>query len=65
MINFGFETLQLHRIGAGCAVKNSGSIRVLEKAGMIREGRCRKVVPLKTGWSDNFEYAILENDRRE
>lgn len=64
VIDFGFEDLKLHRIEAGCAVDNMGSIKVLEKAGMIREGRGRKVLPLKSGWSDNFEYAILETDDR-
>jgi ribosomal-protein-alanine N-acetyltransferase len=64
IINFGFETLKLHRIQAGCAVNNIGSIKVLEKAGMIKEGRRRQVLPLKTGWSDNFEYSILETDQR-
>lgn len=62
IIDFGFEALKLHRIEAGCAVNNSGSIKVLEKVGMIREGRGRQVLPLKSGWSDNFEYAILETD---
>jgi len=31
---------------------------------MIREGRGRKVLPLKSGWSDNFEYSILDSDFR-
>lgn len=65
VINFGFETLDLHRIEAGCAVENIGSIKVLEKAGMVREGRLRQVLPLKSGWSDNFEYSILETDERK
>jgi len=64
VISFGFETLNLHRIEAGCAVNNLGSIKVLEKAGMIREGRGRQVLPLKSGWSDNFEYSILDSDVR-
>jgi RimJ/RimL family protein N-acetyltransferase len=63
ILDFGFDELQLHRIGAGCAVNNLGSIRVLEKVGMTREGRKRQVLPLKEGWSDNFEYAILSTDR--
>ncbi|MFC4026815.1 GNAT family N-acetyltransferase [Zunongwangia endophytica] len=62
VLDFGFNELKLHRIEAGCAVENIGSIRVLEKVGMIREGRKRKVLPLKSGWSDNFEYAVLETD---
>ena len=62
ILNFGFNELNLHRIEAGCAVDNIGSIRTLEKVGMTREGRKRKVLPLKDGWSDNFEYAILSTD---
>ncbi len=65
IINFGFESRKLHRIEAGCAVDNIGSIKVLEKVGMIREGRGRQVLPLKSGWSDNFEYSILETDKQK
>lgn len=64
MIRFGFDNLNLHRIEAGCAVNNIGSIKVLEKAGMVREGKVRQVLPLKTSWSDNFLYSILETDKR-
>ncbi len=65
IMNFGFEKIKLHRIEAGCAVDNIGSIKILEKVGMTREGRKRQVLPLKSGWSDNFEYAILETDERK
>ncbi|NNF33954.1 MAG: GNAT family N-acetyltransferase [Saprospiraceae bacterium] len=65
MIDFGFDELMLHRIQAGCAVDNIGSIKVLEKVGMIREGIGRKILPLKSGWSDNFAYSILETDQRK
>ena len=61
-IKFGFETLLLHRIEAGCAVGNIASYKVLEKAGMFREAHTRKLLPLKSGWSDNYGYAILEED---
>jgi RimJ/RimL family protein N-acetyltransferase len=64
ILEFGFNELKLHRIEAGCAVDNIGSIRTLEKAGMTREGRKRKVLPLEDGWSDNFEYAVLSTDAK-
>ncbi|MNU77863.1 putative ribosomal N-acetyltransferase YdaF [compost metagenome] len=63
IIRFGFEDLNLHRIEAGCAIGNTGSIRVLEKAGMFREGHTRQVLPLQTGWSDGYDYAILDSDK--
>lgn len=62
ILSFGFSELALHRIEAGCAVENTGSVRVLEKAGMTLEGRKRKALPLKTGWSDTYEYGILAED---
>jgi ribosomal-protein-alanine N-acetyltransferase len=62
LLIFGFETLKLHRIEAGCAIGNIGSINVLEKVGMLREAHTRKLLPLKSGWSDNYGYAILSTD---
>ncbi len=62
LIKFGFTTLKLHRITAGCAADNIASAKVLKKAGMRFEGRRRKILPLKTGWADNFEFSILESD---
>ncbi|MFA6060878.1 MAG: GNAT family protein [Taibaiella sp.] len=62
LLRFGFQDINLHRIEAGCAVENIGSIKVLEKAGMIREGRTRKLLPIRGEWMDNYGYAILEED---
>ncbi len=62
IIQFGFENLKLHRIEAGCAIENKGSIKVLEKVGMTREAHTRKLLPLKSGWSDHYGYAILSTD---
>jgi [ribosomal protein S5]-alanine N-acetyltransferase len=65
ILKFCFIDLNLHRIEAGCAVENVGSIRVLEKAGMTREGRKRKNLPIRGEWKDNYFYAILEEDFRQ
>lgn len=65
IINYGFETLKLHRIEAGVAVENTKSVNLLEKARMRREGICRKILPLQTGWMDNYMYAILDTDARD
>ncbi len=62
IMRFGFVDAGLHRIEAGCAVENSASIKVLEKAGLTREGRKRKVLPIRGNWVDNYFYAILETD---
>lgn len=62
IIEFGFQNLQLHRLEAGCAVDNIASYKVMEKAGMIKEGGKRKVLPIRGQWVDNYEFAILESD---
>lgn len=62
LLQQAFDVLHLHRVEAGVAVANAASIRVLEKAGMQREGRHRDILPLASGWSDNFSYALLASD---
>lgn len=62
ILKLGFEKLKLHRIEAGCAVNNLASIKVLEKAGMTREGRKRQILPIRGEWCDNYFYSILEDE---
>jgi len=42
LLKFGFEHLRLHRVFATCDSANVASARVLEKAGMKREGHLRE-----------------------
>ncbi len=64
IIDFSFDELTLHRLSAGVATGNQASIRVLEKAGMTREGIGRAILPIRGKWYDNYSYSILENDPR-
>jgi ribosomal-protein-alanine N-acetyltransferase len=65
LIQFGFVELSLHRIWATCHVENVASARVLEKAGMVREGLLRKNKLQRGVWRDSYIYAILETDLRQ
>ena len=62
ILTYGFVDLALHRISAGVATENEASIRLLERVGMIREGKHRKILPIRGEWWDNYHYAILEED---
>lgn len=62
VLDFCFNQLKLHRITAGCVTENIASAKVLEKSGLLKEGHCRKILPIRGQWFDNDEYAILEED---
>jgi len=62
LIAYGFNDLNLHRIYATCDPRNIGSSKVLEKVGMIKEGRMRQDLLLKDGWRDSLLYSILEHE---
>lgn len=57
-----FTVLNLHRVWATCDVRNTGSWRVMEKAGMRREAHFRRDSLQKGEWRDSYVYAILEDD---
>lgn len=65
LIEIGFEKFNLHKVEAGVATDNVSSIRVLEKTKMIREGKRRKILPIRGEWRDNYHYAIVEDDPRK
>jgi [ribosomal protein S5]-alanine N-acetyltransferase len=63
IVTFGFKELGLHRITAECVADNVGSARVLEKLGMVQEGRLRERDYYKGRWWDTLLYAILEHEQ--
>lgn len=65
LLTFGFEQLGLHRICADCHPDNVASWRVLEKAGMRREGWLRENRAVQTGWWDTLLYAALDHEWKE
>ncbi|QCR31297.1 GNAT family N-acetyltransferase [Lysinibacillus sp. SGAir0095] len=62
LIEFGFKQLNLHRISATCDPRNLGSVKVLEKVGMMREGTIRDDFLIHNGWRDSHLYGILEHE---
>ena len=64
VLDFGFDTLGLHRIEAQHETDNPASGRVMEKCGMTLEGTLRGRVFNKGRFSDVRLYAILREDPR-
>jgi len=60
IVNYGFSELKLHRIFATCRPENIGSLRILEKLGMQREGLLRENTLIQGRWCNSYLYAILD-----
>lgn len=58
VVQYGFDEMGLMRIEARCQPANVGSMRVLEKIGMIREATIRARVHAKAPEEDFWAYAI-------
>ena len=59
---FAFQDLGLRQIEAACLPTNKASIRLLEKAGFIREGYARRYLCIAGAWQDHVLYARLKDD---
>jgi RimJ/RimL family protein N-acetyltransferase len=66
LLDFGFGTLGLYRIIAGCNANNTASYRIMEKIGMRREAHFIKAqrgnIGLNFQWCDRYQYAILKEE---
>ena len=62
IVNYGFETLNLNRIGAKVYTDNTGSIGVLQKLGMTREGLLRQYHIANNQPKDVYIYSVLRDE---
>jgi len=64
MLKFGFETIGLHSIEAGIHPDNTGSRRVLEKLGFVREGYFREKYfdTERNSFIDEAVFSLLHAD---
>jgi ribosomal-protein-alanine N-acetyltransferase len=65
LIDFAFNTLNMHRVFALVDPENNRSIRVLEKLNFRKEGHFKEHKLVRNEWRDSFIYAILTNEWRE
>jgi RimJ/RimL family protein N-acetyltransferase len=62
LVDFGFSKLNVHRIFAHCFIDNLASVKVLEKVGLVCEGRLRENMMSEGKYSDTFVYGILRHE---
>lgn len=65
ILKYGFEVMKLRRIEAGIIAYNIGSAKVLEKCGLIMEGRLKDKVYKLGSFHDELLYAITSESETE
>ncbi|MCX5196142.1 GNAT family N-acetyltransferase [Streptomyces sp. NBC_00249] len=63
LLDLAFDDLDLHRVWAARAPKNSASAKTLLAAGMTEEGRIRGHVLVRGSWRDSIVYGVLKEER--
>jgi RimJ/RimL family protein N-acetyltransferase len=64
VVQHSFSALGVQRVFAECRPENVGSIRVLEKLGMAREGHLRQNLSFKGRTWDTLIFGLLKNEWR-
>jgi RimJ/RimL family protein N-acetyltransferase len=65
LMDYGFNTLGLHRIHADTSTDNLDSWRMMERLGMRREGLLRGAVYEEGKWVDRYVYGMLADEWRD
>ena len=64
VLEFAFETLNVHRLEARCAIQNGRGHGALRKIGAVQEGLLRKSFLRNGQYLDQLLYAIVDDDWR-
>lgn len=59
VVNYAFNTLNLHKLTAGVYANNVGSIKAFQKAGFLVEGRRKKHFSLDGNYVDGMLLGII------
>jgi [ribosomal protein S5]-alanine N-acetyltransferase len=62
LVNYGFTSLNLHRISADTDSGNPESWKVMERLGMRREGHFREAIRSGDKWLDVLVYGFLASE---
>jgi RimJ/RimL family protein N-acetyltransferase len=62
VLGFCFEGLKLHRVAGWCDSRNTAACRLLEKAGLRREGEFLKNRWIHGEWTNSIWYAALAEE---
>jgi ribosomal-protein-alanine N-acetyltransferase len=61
-LRYAFATLQLHRLEANIQPGNVASIKLVKRAGFVREGYSRRYLKVCGRWRDHERWAIIAEE---
>jgi len=62
LLQYAFETLNMHKVTGGANVENKGSWKVIERVGFVKEGILRDTVYRNGKYYDAYIYSMLRNE---
>lgn len=62
VIAYGFNELKIHRLHAGCLVRNERSKNLLSKLGFSEEGFAKKYLKINGMWQDHILFGLTVED---
>jgi len=65
LLNYGFQQLNLHRIGSAAFAFNERSIKLHKRVGFIEEGRQRQAMFKNGEFHDIVEFGLLRDEWKE
>lgn len=65
VIEYGFNTLGLHRIEANVMPTNKPSIAVVKGLGFSEEGLSRKYLKINGKWEDHLRFAVINPNEED
>ena len=64
-LEIAFDTLEAYRVGADCYAGNIGSIKVLEKVGLKKEGSLKNYYTIEDGFDDKLLFGITRDEYKK
>ena len=62
LLQYAFETLNMHKVTGGANVENKGSWKIIERIGFVKEGVLRDSVYRNGKYYDVYIYSMLRNE---
>lgn len=64
VLNYGFGQMKLHRVEAFIGLSNLPSLKLVERAGFVKEGLLREHYNKEGVFQDSYVFSLLKSERK-